>query len=128
MKNRDRGPSAPLAGIACALLVLAAGNGEAASKTWTGAQSGLWSDGRNWQDGSPRYVVPVGSFTSPDVFEGRAYKTHSSSWLYDTYDATKLQASDVGSFVLHFSGTDAATLDYVIEGHSGTVPLSREPF
>jgi hypothetical protein len=73
------------------------------------------------------YVVPVGTFTSPNVFDGRAYKTTSTPWFGTAYDPTKLQASDVGSFRLNFNG-DSAALDYVVEGHSGSAALVKQPF
>jgi hypothetical protein len=38
-----------------------------------------------------------------------------------------LATLDAGSFRLRFSG-DAATFDYVVDGHPGSLSLARQPF
>jgi hypothetical protein len=73
------------------------------------------------------FVMPTGSWTSANTYEGRMYRTTSSGWLGVPYDATRLQTTDAGSFRLQFNA-DAATLDYVVDGRSGTLSLSRQPF
>ena len=72
-------------------------------------------------------VMPSGSWSATDVYEGRIYRTRSSPWLGRRYNLFAFRISDVGSFRLRFTG-DTATLEYVIDGRSGTLPLSRQPF
>ena len=79
-------------------------------------------------DGSPTwFVMPGGAWTTSDTYEGRAYRTMSSAWVGAPYDPSRLQVIDVGSFRFRFSA-DAASVDYVIDGRSGTLPLSHQPF
>jgi hypothetical protein len=73
------------------------------------------------------FVVPVGSFSSANHFDGRAYRTTGPAWLATTFDPSRVHATDAGSFVLDFNG-DNATLNYSIDGHAGTVPIQREAF
>ncbi|HUL97446.1 MAG TPA: hypothetical protein VLT89_15650 [Usitatibacter sp.] len=73
------------------------------------------------------FPVPVGSWTSPDTFAGRIYRTTSSAWLAVAYDPSKLQATDVGSFTIHFNG-DTAQVSYTIDNTAGTLSLVKEPF
>lgn len=73
------------------------------------------------------YMMPSGTWTSPTTYEGRMYRTRGTTWLGRAYDPTQLQVIDVGSFKLAFSG-DGATLDWSIEGRSGTQALSRNGF
>jgi hypothetical protein len=78
--------------------------------------------------GSPTwFVLPAGSWTSNDTYEGRAFRTTSSSWLGVAYDPSRLQTFDVGTMRLRFGGSTPA-LDYTLDGHSGTLSLSRQPF
>ncbi|HUL94894.1 MAG TPA: hypothetical protein VLT89_02725 [Usitatibacter sp.] len=79
-------------------------------------------------DGAPVwYAMPGGSWTANDTYEGRIYRTHSSAWLGASYDASKFEAIDVGSFRIQFSG-GTASFTYTADGHSGTMQLVREPF
>jgi hypothetical protein len=71
------------------------------------------------------YVLPGGDWTSPSSYEGRAFKTSGSPLA--AYDPARLRISDVGSYRLRFDG-DAATLEYAIEGRSGTLSLTRQAF
>jgi len=78
--------------------------------------------------GAPTWlVVPSGLWTDAQTWEGRAYRTAGSPWLGRTYDKSLLADTDVGLVRLHFAG-DTGTLDYTIDGRSGTIPLSRQPF
>ncbi len=72
-------------------------------------------------------VMPSGSWSAADLFEGRIYRTRGSPWLGRWYNPFLLRISDVGSFRLRFTG-DTATLEYTIDGRTGTLPLSRQPF
>ena len=60
--------------IVCALVLLATAAAARAEKVWTGAQSTLWSNGANWQDGTPphsgdslRFDVPGPITTNNDM-------------------------------------------------------------
>ncbi len=81
------------------------GNG---APTWFVMPSGYWSDAQTWQ--------------------GRIYRTSGSPWLGQAYDPAALRLSDVGAFRLRFDGGGDATLDYAIDGRSGSLVLARQPF
>ncbi len=73
------------------------------------------------------YVMPGGTWTSPLTYSGTLYRTTGSPWIGTTYDPSKLQAFNVGTFGITFNG-EAATFNYTADGHSGSIPLVREPF
>jgi len=73
------------------------------------------------------YVMPGGAWTASDTYEGTLYRTMSSAWVESPYDASKLQVIPAGSFKFQFNG-DGATFTYSADGHSGSLPLVREPF
>jgi hypothetical protein len=73
------------------------------------------------------YAMPGGSWTASDTYEGRAYRTIGTPWIGNGYDQAKLQVMDAGSYRLKFGG-DGATFTYSIDGHDGTLALSRQPF
>lgn len=78
--------------------------------------------------GAPTWLVmPSGYWSDASTYEGRVYRTTGSTWLGRAYDPAAFKLSDVGTFRIRFAG-DNATFDYVIEGKSGTMPLSRQPF
>ena len=71
--------------------------------------------------------MPDGAWTSSDTYEGHVYRTTGSPWIGHDYDPTKLQVFAAGTFRIRFNG-DAATFDYTVDGHTGTMPLVREAF
>jgi hypothetical protein len=73
------------------------------------------------------YAMPGGTWTDASTYEGRLYRTTGSPWVGRDYDPAKLQVFDVGPYSIHFTG-DAATLDYTVDGHTGSIALAREPF
>ena len=73
------------------------------------------------------YVMPGGTWTSTDTYEGRVYRTTGSPWAGAQYDPTRLQVFDVGTYRIRFTG-DNASFGYTVDGHSGTIPLVRESF
>ncbi len=73
------------------------------------------------------YVMPDGAWTASDTYEGHVYRTTGSPWIGHDYDPTKLQVFAAGTFRIRFNG-DAATFDYTVDGHTGTMPLVREAF
>jgi lipoprotein-anchoring transpeptidase ErfK/SrfK len=78
--------------------------------------------------GAPTWLVmPSGDWTDAQTYAGRIYRTHGSPWPGASYDASKLQTTDVGSFRLRFAG-DGATFNYVVDGQGGSLPLARQPF
>jgi hypothetical protein len=79
-------------------------------------------------NGSPTwFVMPGGSWTDAQTWEGRLFRASGSAWLGAAYDPAALQLADAGSFRLHFVG-DNATFDYTVDGRSGSLALSRQPF
>lgn len=74
------------------------------------------------------FVMPAGSWTAVDTFEGRIYRTSSSRWLAMAYNTSSFRVADVGSFRVRFTSADTATFDWTIDGRSGTLPLSRQKF
>jgi hypothetical protein len=75
--------------------------------------------------GAVWYVLPGGDWTSDSTYEGRAYKTSGS--VLAAYDPARFRIADVGTYRLRFVG-DTATLEYRVEGRSGELALSRQPF
>jgi len=75
------------------------------------------------------YMMPGGTWTGGDTYEGRVYRTRGDFWGWATYHAADLEVNDVGSYKLKF-GADgtAATFDYTVEGVKGTMPLTRLAF
>jgi len=79
-------------------------------------------------DGAPTwFVMPSGSWSDASTYQGRIYRAAGSPWLGKAYDARAFRTTDVGTFRFRFGG-DSATFDYTIDGRSGTMPLSRQPF
>ena len=73
------------------------------------------------------YVMPGGTWTAADTYEGRLFRTKGSPWLGAPYDAAKLSVTDAGTYRLQFSGP-GAIFTYEADGHSGSIPLVRQPF
>ena len=79
-------------------------------------------------NGSPMwYVMPGGTWTSSTTYSGNLYRTTGSPWISAPYDSTKLQVFEAGTFGITFTG-NGATFTYTADGHSGSIPLVREPF
>lgn len=78
--------------------------------------------------GAPTWLVmPSGYWSDASTYEGRVYRTNGSTWLGRPYDPATFKLADIGTFRLRFAG-DNATFDYLIEGKSASLPLSRQPF
>ena len=71
------------------------------------------------------YVMPGGSWTSDTTYEGHVYRTKGTAW--GSYDPKKLEVTDVGTYRMVVTGT-GMSFEYSVDGHAGTVPLSREAF
>ncbi|MEO5694890.1 MAG: hypothetical protein ABIQ72_17280 [Usitatibacter sp.] len=80
-------------------------------------------------DGTPTwFVMPTGTWTSPDTYEGRVFVTSGSrTWAEGIYDADTLGVIDVGSFKMQFAG-NYALMTYDVQRHFGTLELTRQPF
>jgi hypothetical protein len=55
-------------------------------------------------------------------------RTSGSRWLDAGYDPSALKIAASGTYTLHFADARHATLEYSIDGRSGTLTLSRQPF
>jgi len=75
------------------------------------------------------FVMPGGTWNddASNTYSGRVYTTTGSPWLGVPYDASKLRATDVGSYALHFDDP-AGSFEYAIQGHQGTMAIVRQPF
>jgi hypothetical protein len=74
------------------------------------------------------YVLPGGSWTGTNTYEGRLYKTHGSPWLGHPYDPAQFVITDAGPYKLTFNGTNA-TFDFTLDGRTGSLALTRQaPF
>ncbi|HEY2629990.1 MAG TPA: hypothetical protein VGI57_12735, partial [Usitatibacter sp.] len=82
-------------------------------------------------DGLPTwYVMPTGTWTAPDTYEGRLYVTRNSSdWMWPaSYVPERLKVNDAGPFRLRFKPDGSASFDYTVGNTSGSLALSRQPF
>jgi hypothetical protein len=78
--------------------------------------------------GAPTWLVmPSGFWSDAQTYEGRIYRATGTTWLGRAYDRAAFKTIEVGTFRMGFAG-DNATFDYLIEGKSGTMPLTRQPF
>jgi hypothetical protein len=74
------------------------------------------------------YVIPDGAWDGSGVtYSGTLYRTTGSPWLGATYDPSKVNVVNAGTYSFTFGG-DGATFRYSADGHSGSVPLVGEPF
>jgi hypothetical protein len=74
------------------------------------------------------FVMPSGAWTDASTYVGRLYRTTGSPWAGVRYDATAFRSTDAGPFALRIAADGSATLDYTIDGRSGSLGLSRQPF
>jgi hypothetical protein len=78
--------------------------------------------------GAPTWLVmPSGFWSDAQTYEGRIYRATGTTWLGPAYDPAAFKTFDVGTFHMRFAG-DNATFEYLVEGKSGTMPLTRQPF
>ena len=74
------------------------------------------------------YVMPQGSWIDASTYDGRIYRTEGAPWLGKAYDPSRFRTVDVGSFRFRLTGDSTATLSYSVEGRSGMLQLTRQPF
>lgn len=80
------------------------------------------------ESGAPTwFVMPIGAWLDDSTYAGDIFRTSGTPWMAAIYDARAFRSVPVGNFRFRFSG-DTATFDYTIEGRSGTMALSRQPF
>ncbi|QJR09563.1 hypothetical protein DSM104443_00612 [Usitatibacter rugosus] len=73
------------------------------------------------------FVMPAGSWTAFDEYEGPVYLTSSSPWVGVPYDPSRFMVNPVGSFKLKVVGA-SATFSFNVENHPGNYALTRLPF
>ena len=79
--------------------------------------------------GMPTWMVmPGGFWADANTYEGRVYRTSGSPWLVRPYDAGAFRSTEVGFFQMKFAADGTATYFYNVDGRSGTMALSRQPF
>lgn len=80
-------------------------------------------------NGAPTwFVMPGGTWSDSRTYTGTIYRTRGSPWMGTTYDATRLSVESVGPYTLRFADRDHATLDFSVDGHAGSLALTRQPF
>jgi hypothetical protein len=73
------------------------------------------------------FVMPEGDWVFPNDYRGKIYKPSGPPWLGVAYDPSRHHVTEAGTFRYRFTA-DSAIFEYTLEGHSGTLPLSRLPF
>jgi hypothetical protein len=74
------------------------------------------------------YVLPGGSWISPDTYSGTLYRTSAAPGSLSAFNAASVARSVVGSMTLKFTSSNTATMTYTVEGASGSKSISRQPF
>jgi hypothetical protein len=74
------------------------------------------------------FVMPQGGWVDGSTYDGRIYRTVGSRWLGRAYDPSRFQSIDVGSYRFKLGGDGTASLAYSIDGRSGMLDLTRQPF
>ena len=87
---------------------------------------GVWytyaADGkRTW------FVMSEGTWTSANTYSGPLYATTGPN-LAQSFDASKVQVSPVGSATLTFSDAGNGTFAFTVNGVSGSKRITRQPF
>jgi hypothetical protein len=74
------------------------------------------------------YVLPGGSWIAPDTYSGNLYRTSAAPGSLGAFNAGSVARIAVGSMTLKFTGSNSATMSYIVDGASGSKALSRQPF
>ena len=75
------------------------------------------------------FVMPSGDWLQRNDYRGKIYRVVGPPWLGVPYDASRHHTIEAGTFRYVFSSDgSAATFEYTLDGHSGSIPLSRIPF
>jgi len=73
------------------------------------------------------FVMSEGTWISPDTYSGPLYATTGPN-LAQSFDASKVRVSPVGSATLTFSDADNGTFVFTVNGVSGSKRITRQPF
>jgi autotransporter-associated beta strand protein len=74
------------------------------------------------------YFMPGGTWNAAhNVYSGKLYRATGSPWIGVTYDPTKLNVIEAGTYSITFANT-GTTFTYSADGHTGSMPIVREPF
>jgi len=80
-------------------------------------------------DGKGTWFVMPGGGWNGTTYSGAIYTTTNPSWAGGHYAASQLTTQQRGTFSLHSPDSNGQmSLDYLIDGRAGTLPLQREPF
>ncbi|HET7729195.1 MAG TPA: trypsin-like peptidase domain-containing protein [Usitatibacter sp.] len=87
---------------------------------------GVWytygADGkRTW------FVMSSGTWTSPNTYSGPLYSTAGPN-LAQSFDASKVRVSPVGTATLTFSDANNGTFAFTVNGIAGMKRITRQPF
>jgi lysyl endopeptidase len=74
------------------------------------------------------YVLPGGTWTSPNVFSGTLYATTGPPANAATFNADAVKRTAVGSGTLTFSDANNGNFAFLINGVTGSKPITRQPF
>ncbi len=75
------------------------------------------------------YVMPGGTWTSPDTYTGTLYRTSAGAgpFFSGVFNPASVTVTPVGSLTLQFSGS-TAVMTYSVDGVTGTRNITRQPF
>jgi Putative Ig domain len=73
------------------------------------------------------FAVPGGAWQG-NSFVGDVYRTTSSGWLGQAYDATRFRATRVGNMTIEFSAQDSAILSFRVEEFEERCLMVRQRF
>jgi hypothetical protein len=80
------------------------------------------------QSGQPVwYTLQPGAWTSPTVYTGPVFKT-TGPYFGGPFDPAQVGIAQVGTATLSFSDSNTGTFSYMVEGISGSKPITRLPF
>ena len=74
------------------------------------------------------YVLPSGSWSSPNTYSGTLYQTSGPPANAGTFNAASVRVTAVGTGTLTFSDANNGTWTYIVNGASGTKAITRQTF
>jgi hypothetical protein len=69
-----------------------------------------------------------GRWNNSIQYVGDLYRAFGPGFNTPTFDSQRVGVVKVGTFQLDFSGRDAGTLTYVVDGVRVAKPITRQPF
>lgn len=80
------------------------------------------------QAGQPLwYTLQPGTWTSPNAYTGPVYKT-TGPYYGGPFDPGQVGIAQVGTATLSFADSTSGTFSYMVDGVSGSKPITRLPF